>query len=132
MLYRILFLLYTVYAQIDPITGLITNPNPELIYSRAYLRGMKQAADKEKELYILTQVSNAAKNTILTAATNGLLESSVPFPGCAQFIRENGHNIPIEMCKRIAQGVVAFITQRFPDSELTYNKEQKIYTLRWN
>ncbi len=104
------------------------------IYSRTFLRGLKWVEDERIQtewidrgiVYITDAVFNSAKQGLLHYTTE-------PFEGCDIYIAMD-QMLPFDKhcCEIIVHGIRRLVSERFPDTEVTYDINQKRYTLRWD
>ena len=122
MIIFIVSLLYTVSAQ--------------SVYSRIYLRGLKQVEDERIQTDLIHRGIAYIENAVFTAAKQGLLAyTTEPFYGCELYTRPSElspFGVDKTICKNVVNGIYALVSERFPDSQLLYDTPTKRYTLKWD
>lgn len=123
----IVSLLYAVSAQTQP-----TVP----VYSRTYLRGLKRLEDERIQTDFITRGITYIEYNVLMAAKQGLVKyTTESFEGCEAYARPSElapFGIDKDVCENIVNGIYTLVSERFPDSEVTYDADTKQYTLKWN
>lgn len=100
-------------------------------YSRGDLRDMKQQEDKKLYQYYINEGVQQIENSVLQAAKEGQTQLSIYNPGCIEII-QNDKRITIERCEYILNKIKFEISNKFPDSDLTFNKQTNKYKLDWS
>ena len=100
-------------------------------YSRGFLRDMKRQEDKKLYQYYINEGVQQIENSVLLAAKEGQTQLSIYNPGCIEII-QNNKRISIERCEYILNEIKFEISNKFPDSDLTFNEQTKQYTLDWS
>jgi hypothetical protein len=125
MFFLICCFLYTVSARVLEVT------RPE--YSRMYLRGLKRVETERIQTELITRGIAYIENAVFSAAKQGHLHyTTEPFLGCEVIHSELfAAGIDTQACEYVLQGIKTLVAQRFPDSELLYDKNTRRYTLNW-
>jgi hypothetical protein len=125
MFILILCLLYTVSAQ-------LVSP----VYSRKYLHDLKRLENERIQLKIINRGIAFIEDAIFTAAKQGLTNyTTEPFNGCERFTKPSElapFGFDKEICENIINGIHTLVSERFPDSEISYDDITKRYTLKWD
>jgi hypothetical protein len=100
-------------------------------YSRGYLRDMKRQEDKKLYQYYINEGVQQIENSVLQAAKEGQTQLSIYNPGCIEII-QNDQRITVERCEYIVKCIKDEIAVKFPDSDLTFNKQTNKYKLDWS
>lgn len=106
------------------------------IFSRAYLRGLKSKEDERIQAQVINSGIDYLETEVFKAAKAGRLSYTAnPFPGCQHFTRPSEifpNGLDKAACETIVNEMKKLVTERFPDSELTYNEKDQTYTLYWD
>ncbi len=105
------------------------------VYSRAFLRDLKRVEIEKVQTESIALGIKYIEETILGAAKRGLLEYTFePLEDCDLYIGTAGFPIVFdkEICENIISGIRALAYQRFPDSDIAYNKKTKRYRMKWD
>jgi len=101
-------------------------------YTRTYLRDQKRIADEKQRLedeeyhtQLVIKGVEYIETSIFDAASRGETKYSPPFNGCY------GNPKDIKTCELVVPRIRAVITQRFPDSEISYDKTTGTYIMYW-
>lgn len=132
MLFLIVSLLCAVSAQTDSTQTSLAYP----IYSRTYLRGLKNAENKRLQTEFINNGFAYIKNAVFNAAKQGLSHYTTdPFLGCDVYNTINELSrigLNKENCDTIINEIKLLVSNRFPDSEIIYNINTNQYTLKWD
>jgi hypothetical protein len=106
------------------------------VYSRAFLRDLKRVEIEKVQTESIALGIKYIEDTVLGAAKRGLLEYTFePLEDCDLYLGEV-HDLPIvftkEICENIVSGIRTLAYQRFPDSDIAYNKKTKRYRMKWD
>jgi hypothetical protein len=110
--------------------------NDVSVYSRTYLRSMKRLEDDRLQAHLINKGIAYIEAQVFKAAKIGLLQyTSEPFPGCQYYsspsdISPNG--LDTTACENIVNKIKKLVSDRFPDSKLSYNETDQRYTLYWD
>lgn len=132
MLRLILSLLCVVSAQTDSTQTSFAYP----VYSRIYLRGLKNAEIERIKKYFINKGFTYIKNDIFTAAKKGSsYYTTDPILGCDNYDIMS-ELIPLginkDNCNSIIHEIRLLVSNHFPDSEILYDYKTKQYTLIWD
>jgi hypothetical protein len=98
-------------------------------YTRKYLQTMKQVEDERQErVWILESVENV-QNSILETAVKGLTSLSTNPVDCRQAVH---FKKSVDRCEAAVKEIKDTIGRRFPDSDISYDSDTKVYTIRWD
>jgi hypothetical protein len=100
-------------------------------YSRGYLRDMKRQEEERYNNEIINEGVRHFKELVLQAAKEGQTQYSIYNPGCIEII-QNDKRITIERCEYILNKIKFEISNKFPDSDLTFNEQTNKYKLDWS
>ena len=132
MLLLILSLLCAISAQTDLPQTSLAHP----VYSRIYLRGLKNVETERIQAEIINTGFTYIENAVFNAAKKGLsFYTSDPFPGCDDYDILNKFlvlGINKEGCNTIIDEISILVSNRFPDTEILYDYKTKQYTLKWD
>jgi len=113
-----------------------TSSSSHTVYSRVYLRGLKNAEIERIKKYFINKGFTYIKNDIFTAAKKGSsYYTTDPILGC------DNYNIMSELiplginkdnCNSIIHEIRLLVSNHFPDSEILYDYKTKQYTLKWD
>ena len=114
-----LFFLCTVSAQeISPIY-------------RVYLRGLKQAENQRKQAALINEAITYIEDHVFTAAKQGFVNyTTESFEGCEVYSKRMA--LDRGVCENVVTEVRNLVSERFPDSEVIYDKNTHKYTLKWD
>jgi hypothetical protein len=105
-------------------------------YSRMYLRGLKRLENERIQSEQIARGITYIEDSVFTAAKQGLVSfTTEPFYGCDQYTQPSEISpagVDKVVCEHIVHGIRSLVSQRFPDSEITYDPVTKRYTLSWD
>ena len=105
------------------------------VYSRMYLRGLKQMENERLQSEYITKGITYIEDSVFAAAKRGLVKfTTEPFYGCEVYSRPSelaAFGLDRVVCEHIVKGIRTLVSERFPDSELLYDDIAKRYTLIW-
>ena len=73
------------------------------------------------------EIIHSMYNDIIETAKQGGVEYAIEFAGCDHI----GIPISHKTCHDIAEDVFGFFALKFPDSNVSFNSETKMYTISW-
>lgn len=98
---------------------------------RVYLRGLKQAENERKQAALINEGITYIEDYVFTAAKQGFVEyTTESFQGCEVYSKQM--KLDKEVCENVVTGLRKHVSDRFPDSELIYDKNTRKYTLKWD
>jgi hypothetical protein len=103
--------------------------HPSSVYSRVYLRGLKRVENERIQAELITRGITYVEDAVFRAAKRGEVRyTTEPFEGCDAYI---GGGVDKDVCETVVTRIQTLVTERFPDSDLTYDANTKQYTLHW-
>ena len=109
--------------------ALVSMVSADEVYSRSYLRNMKRAKEEADDKIFVSEGVKEVEEYILRAATDGLTHINLPPAHC------NGafeFHVSVDRCESIIKKIKGVIVKKFPDSDISYNKNTNVYTVRWD
>jgi hypothetical protein len=100
-------------------------------YSRGYLRDMKRQEEERNNNFIINDGVRQIKDLVLREAQAGHTYLTLSYPGCEEIIR-NDQRFTVERCEYILNKIKFEISNKFPDSDLTFNEQTNEYKLDWS
>ena len=111
----ILYLLYTVSAQ-----------QQHAVYSRIFLRGLRKLEIERVQIEYINSGFAYIENAVITTAKQGITQYTTDPVLCERA------GLDIVVCEHVIHGILALVSERFPDSEVLYDANTKRYTLKWD
>lgn len=98
-------------------------------YTRKYLQNMKQVEDERQERVGILEAVENIQNRILETAVKGLTSWSTERLDCRQAVHLKKS---VDRCEATVKEIKDTIGRRFPDSDISYDSDTKVYTIRWD
>ena len=105
------------------------------VYSRTYLRGLKQLENERVQTEMINTGIAMIEYSVFTAAKEGFVKfTTQPFEGCELYVKSQFTPPGVDKvaCENIVNRIKTLVSERFPDSEVLYDANTKQYTLKWD
>lgn len=105
------------------------------VYSRTYLRGLKQFENERIQAEFIDRGITYIENEVFTAAKQGFTHYTTgSFDGCKSYGPSELAPFGLDKaaCENIVTGIRTLVSERFPDSDVLYDTNTKRYTLKWD
>jgi hypothetical protein len=97
---------------------------------------LKRLENERIQLEIINRGIAYVEDAVFTTAKKGLTYyTTEPFNGCEIYTRPSDlspFGFDEEICENIINGIHTLVSERFPDSEISYDDITKRYTLKWD
>jgi len=100
-------------------------------YSRAYLRGLHKAEWEREHREWIRNGTAYLEEVVVTAAKQGRTHYTTEPVHCEIFTGPNEFNLNRDRCETVVRELKIAVSERFPDSDLTYDEDTYRYTLYW-
>ena len=100
-------------------------------YSRGYLRGLHKAEWEREHAEWIRNGTAYLEEVIVTAAKQGRTHYTTESIHCEYFTGPNEFNLNKERCETVVRELRNAVSDRFPDSDMTYDATTHQYTLSW-
>jgi len=109
--------------------ALVSMVSANEVYTRSYLQNMKRAKEEADDMKFISEGVKEVEKYVLQAATDGLTHINLPPANCNE-ARE--FRVSLERCESIIKEIKEVIIKKFPDSDISYNKNTNVYTVQWD
>jgi hypothetical protein len=97
---------------------------------------LKRLENERVQLEIINRGIAYVEDSVFTAAKKGFTYyTTEPFNGCEIYTRPSDlspFGFDKDICENIINGIYTLVSERFPDSEISYDDITKRYTLKWD
>ena len=109
--------------------ALVSMVSADEVYTRSYLRNMKRVKEEADDKKFVSEGVKGVEEYILQAASDGLTHINLPPARCNGAYQSL---VSVDRCESIIKKIKGVIVTKFPDSDISYNKNTNVYTVRWD